>query len=612
MKSDDTTPEVRRALLAEAERIAEMGSWVWDVRTDKHTWSENLFQILGFEQDGVVPSTALFHNVVHPDDREHVASQMAQAAETRAAPREPVEYRVIRKGGEVRTLLARVVAVRDADGGLIRFVGTVTDRTRAIAQRAEADRARDVMEVSQQIAQLGSWEWDPNTGDTTTSAEGLRILGVEGDMNWDRFMQLIHPDDARALQTLREQVFADESGGPLLVRYTRPEDGERRFLEIQAKTLGDPATSPHIGTLHDVTRRVQLEQQLLLSRTMEATGRLAAGVAHDFNNLLMVVMSSAFDLAAERPDERLDEIIAASESGAKLVQRLLTFGRKTPKEPQVVELSEQIRDLAGWLNRVLGDDIVLDLRVAEEPVRVRADPAQLQQVLLNLTVNARDAMPDGGTIAIECTTSDGQAVLRVIDQGRGMEEEVQRKAFEPFFSTKEVGDGSGLGLFMVYGVVSQLGGSVQLSSQRGQGTQVEIVLPLVEGEEHAEVPPVAELSEPDALTILVVEDDKAVRAITVRILERAGHKVIEATGPNQAAVRWKEERPDLVLSDLAMPDGGGKRVAKLLADEHPTVPIVFMTGYAPPEGVLPGPVLNKPFRAADLSRAIDEALRARG
>jgi CheY-like chemotaxis protein len=324
-----------------------------------------------------------------------------------------------------------------------------------------------------------------------------------------------------------------------------------------------------------------------------------------------VVLNNAAELTEERADERLDQIVAAAASGADLVRRLLTFSRQRTEDPKIVEFNDVVREAAGWMIRVMGDEVTIELDLCTESLPVRADPAELQQVLLNLATNARDAMLKGGKLTLKTQESGEMACLSVNDQGRGMDDETQRRAFDPFFTTKAPGQGSGLGLSSAYGVITRLGGSMRLHSAVNEGTSVEIELPR-QHQQGAETPSVSPSPDVPARaegkTILVVEDEPAILRLTERMLKGQGFTVLSASGPAEAAQHLATIAPDLVLSDLSMPGGGGLKVAQTLAETHPGVPIVIMTGYAPEEGNLPGPTLNKPFRRAELLQVVNETL----
>ncbi len=494
----------------------------------------------------------------------------------------------------------------DADGRLVRVVGTVFDCTEDVARQTEVERARQLLDLSQRIARSGTFVWDPVT-DTAEWSRGLsEVLGVDEPLSSDAFVEMLHPEDLPAFAGIREIVREKQMAGPVQFRARRP-DGEWRTFVTHVISTADPELTPHIGVIQDVTERAQLEQQLRVSETLKSIGRFAAGVAHDFNNLMTVMLTSAEELARERPDDRLDQIVTAVHSGADLVQRLLSVGRRGPSQPRPIDLTATIRDMSTWAHRILGDDVSIAFELLDRPVSIVADPAELHQVLLNLFANARDAMPDGGTVTVRTEVEGERVRLRVMDEGPGMAPDVMARAFDPFFTTKSVGEGSGIGLAMVNSVIVGLGGTVSLESPPEGGSEVRIELPMtatsVAGERADE--PVAK---PKGLgTILVVEDNEHVRRVTARTLARHGHTVLVANGPEEAADILASQRPDVVLTDVSMPGGGGRRVAELAAELQSGVPVMFMTGYDP-KGDLRGRVLRKPFLPRELLAAVAEEL----
>ncbi|MBN1946046.1 MAG: transporter substrate-binding domain-containing protein [Bradymonadales bacterium] len=388
--------------------------------------------------------------------------------------------------------------------------------------------------------------------------------------------------------------------------------------------------------IEDVTEQRQIEEQFRLSQRLEAIGQLAGGVAHDFNNLLTVISISA-ELAMENLDpqhpvrEEIQEILATSSRASTLASQLLAFSRKQVLEPQLLDLNLLIRDAERMLRRLVSEDIEIKVILAESLGSVRADPGQLEQVLLNLVVNSRDAMPSGGKLTIETANveldqgyaerhvgveSGPYVRLSVSDTGSGMDAQTCSLIFDPFFTTKEKGKGTGLGLCMAYGIVKQSGGHIWVYSEPGQGTTFKIYLPRVD------LPATSDRVEPPAVTstrhetVLVVEDDERMRVIAQRILRKAGYEVLSAA--NGAEALEICERPGavvhLVLTDVVMPRMNGKQLADRLAETCPQTKVLFMSGYPDDaifhHGVLDSGIhfISKPFSAAKLTRKIQELL----
>ena len=351
-----------------------------------------------------------------------------------------------------------------------------------------------------------------------------------------------------------------------------------------------------IALLRDVTQKRSLEQLLVHSQKMEAVGQLAGGVAHDFNNLLAVIEGSGEmaleELTGHVAREDVADMVAAAKRAASLTRQLLTFSRREAARPEPLELASLVLNVEKMLRRLIGEHITLLTRLEENVSAITADHNQIEQVLVNLCVNARDAMPNGGTLCIELSELPPGAgslppgtrsvALKVIDTGTGIEPEVMKRIFEPFFTTKEVGKGTGLGLSMVYGIVTQNGGQISVDSSLGRGTTFTIVFPVtsldsVRANESIRPRPNARTGG----TILLVEDDPSVRSITARILRRQGYIVIEASKPSEArAINELSDEIDLLLTDLVMPEMSGVKLADELTLGRPGLSVLYMTGYA--------------------------------
>jgi PAS domain S-box-containing protein len=424
----------------------------------------------------------------------------------------------------------------------------------------------------------------------------------------------------------------------------RTKQGERRNVHVKAQNILVGGKAVYHCIWRDITdhkraeaEKEKLQAQLLQAMKMEAVGRLAGGVAHDFNNLLTVITGYSElllrKIGMESPMHgQLEEIRRAGERAASLTQQLLAFSRKQIIEPRVVRLDLLVADMRAMLSRLIGEDISIHVTTGKSPGSVRVDSGQFQQVLMNLVVNARDAMPGGGKIVIETANVDldesycashsyvtpGRFVmLAVSDTGQGMSEEVKPHIFEPFFTTKERGSGTGLGLATAYGAVHQAGGSIEVYSEVGIGTTIKIYLPRVEGE--AASP--AHDDRPTILpggteTVLVVEDEATVRTLCVRILERLGYKVPQAQNGAEAiaVARGYGGRIDLLLTDVVMPGMNGADLANQLVLHHPEMKVLFTSGYTDDaivrHGVLDEGVsfIGKPYTPLALARKVREVL----
>jgi signal transduction histidine kinase/CheY-like chemotaxis protein len=387
--------------------------------------------------------------------------------------------------------------------------------------------------------------------------------------------------------------------------------------------------------------RDRLEERLRLGQRLEAVGRLAGGVAHDFNNFLTAILGYCdlldLRLGKDHPSQReVAEIRRAGRRAASLIDQLLAFSRRQVIAPRVLDLNRMAADAAGLLRRLIGEDIVLEAHLGTEPLWVEADPSQLEQVLVNLAANARDAMPTGGRLRVEtepCRLETAQpgdlfevdpgayCRLRVTDTGEGMDADTLNHLFEPFYTTKEVGRGTGLGLATVYGIVKQNRGYIWVDSQPGEGARFSVYLPMVPPPAQVEPaePVRAPVCERGEGTVLLVEDEPIVRSLIREVLAGRGYDILEAADATEALTRSARHagRLDLVLTDVVMPGMPGDSLARLLIGERPEAAVLYISGY--PEstltqrGVLPAGerLLQKPFTPEELVAAVEEALAAR-
>jgi two-component system cell cycle sensor histidine kinase/response regulator CckA len=511
------------------------------------------------------------------------------------------------------------------------------ERLRAEEQRQVAeDRFRQLAETIQQVF----WMCD------VTLTE-IYYVSPAYETIWGRscaslyasprtWMDAIHPDDQERVE---QAWFLRARRGDYdeVYRIVRP-DGTVRWIRDRGFPIRDERGEVRrmLGTAADITDQRQLEEQLRQAQKMESVGRLAGGVAHDFNNLLTVINGMA-DLAIAGLDEDsairrdLQQIRLAGDRAAALTGRLLAISRRQILKPEVLNLTTVVEDLETMIHRVAGEDVSVVLALSRDLASVKADPGQIEQVLLNLVVNARDAMPDGGTLTIETrgVSLDADdaaerpgmrpgphAMVAVSDTGVGMDEVTRQRIFEPFFTTKALGKGTGLGLSMVYGIVKQSGGVIEVASEPGHGATFRIYLPAV-----AERPaPRASTAAPAVArgheTVLVVEDEPALRELTTRVLTGAGYKVLEA-GTGAEALALLERHPedvDLLFTDVVMPGMTGRELAVRLASLRPAMRVLYTSGYTEDAilryGVLDDAsrFLTKPYTPAELRRRIREAL----
>ena len=447
-------------------------------------------------------------------------------------------------------------------------------------------------------------------------------------------INLAAPEERQNILESRKIV---DAGGvtPLAEAKFQRLDGSETYVERAVAPVIWNDKRSYLVIFRDINERKRVEDQLRQSQKMEAVGQLTGGVAHDFNNLLAVILGNTELLEDQVGDNRLLATIdRAAKRGAELTQRLLSFSRRQTLAPQPIDLTELIPGLHDLLHRTLGEPVKIVSDVGEDTWTVLADPGQLENALLNLAINARDAMPGGGILEIGCDNvqlqDDGIRVadevpsgeyvqISVRDTGAGMPEDVLKHAFEPFYSTKDAGEGSGLGLSMVYGFARQSGGDAVIESEPGKGTKIKMILPRAGTNVASEDPTHdGDLKRGGGEVILVLEDDPDVRSLAVAALEGLGYRVREASEASTAMQAFEEEdHIDLLLSDVVLPGGvNGPELAVKAKDLHPQMRVLFMTGYASGSSVNETlseadiTVLSKPFRRKDLAKAIQDTLAA--
>jgi PAS domain S-box-containing protein len=463
------------------------------------------------------------------------------------------------------------------------------------------------------------------TGYTREEASNMNVL------------QVVAPAYRKTLAELIKRRFADEVKGAFEIEILA-KDGRKVVLEVSTRLITKNGEAMRVqGIARDVTHRKHLEEQLMQAQKMEAIGHLAGGVAHDFNNLLTAVTGYS-DLVLRRLGsdspvrQEVEQIKRAGQRATTLTRQLLAFSRKQMLQPRVLDLNSVLSDVERLLKRLIGENIQLIMVLGAELGRVKADPGQIEQIIMNLAVNARDAMPHGGTLTVgtanvmldedyaaqHVDVRPGRYVmLAVSDTGMGMDADTQTRIFEPFFTTKAKGKGTGMGLSTVYGIVKQSGGNIWVYSEPNQGSTFKIYLPRIDDAADVQELPSheAEIST-GTETVLLVEDEEAVRSLICRILRSGGYTVLESLSPEDA-LRIVREHPEpihLLLSDVIMPHMSGREVANKVSLLSPNTKVLFMSGYTDDalgqHGVLdPGTAfLQKPFEPDALARKVREVL----
>ena len=646
--------EARARLAIEA---AEMGVWELEPSTGRLLWDERCKALYELLPTASIDLAYLLDRC-HPDDRSLVEEKLQEAMSAQADYQ--VEYRVILQGGRQRWIFSNGRSVFE-NGQCVRFTGVMQD----ISERKRA--TEELVELNEALGQRVEQRTRERDRTWELSRELLAVLRLDmtpiafnpawkAALGWSheqisqmRLWELIHPEDLEA--TVREtESIARGNVSTRFVNRMRHLGGDYRWLSwtivpenglmyaavrdiTEERAVVDELAAANQRLRDQIQERERVEAALQQMQRLEVVGQLTAGVAHDFNNLLTVILTSTtFAIrdvekgTLEKTTRRLQNVIEAGERGARLTAQLLSFSRRQRLEPTVISLNDTIRGMGSLLARALGGSIWIKSELCPDLWHAMGDPTQTEMIILNLAINARDAMAMGGTLCFSTFNAEitepavrpedpepgRYAVLAIQDSGSGMSDDTLLKAFEPFFTTKEVGKGSGLGLAQVFGFAKQSGGGVRIETQLGVGTKVMVYLPSVE---KSLVVPAETLPEvaPQALvegrTVLLVDDDPAVRAVTVQMLESLGYSVEEAQDGIQALEKLGP-KIDVVVTDFAMPGMTGGELAELIREKTPEVPVLFVTGYADVDvlGLEASAVVQKPFSEHVLRDKLHHAL----
>jgi two-component system cell cycle sensor histidine kinase/response regulator CckA len=594
-------------------------------------------KILGYSVAELKKSSSF--EQIHPEDREKVRDAAEQARLTGVG--KPLEYRVRHKDGSWRMLESTASVIRNSKGDPENLV---------VVNRDITERKRSAEALRRSEAGFRSVVEDAPYGIYRASLSGELVLvnsALEKMLGYSSQEELLHTNlatgiyrDAHEHEKLNQVLLQQESfkdvevdwkrkdGAPITVRCSgcpiKDETGAVTYVEVFAE---------------DVTERRTLERQLRMAQKMEAVGRLSGGIAHDFNNLLGVIIGYSQVLKRSLPPEsapfeHAQEIEKASQRAVSLTRQLLAFSRQQVLEPVDLSLNTLLSDMEKMLPRLIGEDIALKLDLDSSLSQVKADPGQIEQVVLNLAVNARDAMPDGGKLLIQTANvtldsaythhhpgarAGSYVMLRVTDTGTGIDPEIQSQIFEPFFTTKERDKGTGLGLATVYGVVKQSGGYIAVDSEKGKGASFSVYLPRLEQPAvHSSLAVAAPMDTRGSETILLVEDAEPLRKLAAMFLKESGYRILSAPD-GQQALHIARQHPGpihLLLTDVVMPGMNGRVLGERLATTQPGMKVLYMSGYTDSfiagHGVLePGThLLHKPFTQETLTRKVRELLDA--
>jgi len=634
-EAEEATQRLAAIVASSADAI--IGKTLDGVITSWNAAAEHMF---GHSAEEMVGNSVfkLIPEHLHQEERE-LLEQIRKGERAALAEAE----RVRKDGGRIHVAVS-VSPIRDAQGEVIgasSIKRDVTERRQAGQALAES---QERLELALRAARMGTWQWNLQT-DALSWDDGLnQLYGVALNQQvtrFDQFLERVHEEDREHVR--REIQRALDEGGMLNseFRVVLP-NGKIRWLSDKGRLVRDPSgTALYItGVCLDVTDRRLMEERLRQAQRMDSVGQLAGGIAHEANNMMSVVLGCA-DYVLQRSDipqqvrEDVDQIWRAAKRTAGITQQLLAFSRRQMLQPRVLDLNATVRELEPILNRALGETRGVRMHLSPTLGQIQADPGQLEQVLVNLTLNARDAMDEGGRLTIETmnvtldaayvaakpveTLGPGDyAALVVTDTGHGMDRATLARIFEPFFTTKGVGQGTGLGLSTVYGIVKQSGGFIWAYSEPGLGTTFKLYFPIIDA---SSAPPAPDEPAPPARpeeVVLVAEDEPMVRTIVARALRGCGYAVIEAGNGHQAVelLEQVEGRVSLIVADVVMPDMGGREMAGLVAQRWPRIPVLFTSGYTGLDVVRRGLLdegsefLQKPLEPETLARKVRELLDA--
>ncbi len=642
---DITVQKQTQALLEESEsrlrlaiENAGLGLWDWDLISNKMLYDDHWKEILGFSPDELDERQLTGDTRIHPEDREQTFQALKHHLESEESPFD-MEYRTRHKSGEWVWLNARgKVSSRSGDGKPLRMIGTIQDITMRKVAQEQIRESEARFRVLADSAPVLIWTSGTDSLYDYFNQPWLKFTGRPEEMEvGNGWLDGVHPDDLSHCVEIFRSSF--EMRQPFLMEYRLcRHDGQYRWL----MDTGTPRLSPDgtflgfIGSCIDITDQKNLQEQYFESQKMESMGRLAGGIAHDFNNLLTAILGFTdltMTMLPDKSDVRpfLNNVTAAAERAAELTKQLLMYARRQMVEFGVVDINSTITNMDPLLRRTIGEQYELVISLMNDSCCVHANASQMEQVLTNLVVNARDSMPEGGRILIEtsCIFLDAEyaekhiavvpgeyVIYSVSDNGSGMTKEVRERIFEPFYTTKEIGKGTGLGLATCYGIIKQSKGNIWVYSEPGEGTIFKVYLPRVHDKARVESVLIQDNLPAGTETILLVDDEPMVRDIASRTLRNYGYRVLEASNGAEA-LHLQGEWPgsiDLLVTDVVMPLMGGKELAQRLQSLNPKLTVMYMSGYTQnvvlQQGVLKEGVvmLIKPFNSASLLRTVREVL----
>jgi PAS domain S-box-containing protein len=621
--------------LDHAQLIAKLGSWTWEPNTNRVWWSDAIYNLYGFDPSSTIPSFQNILDRLDPDARRIAIERVDDLMQ--GGDGFSNEFSGTRTDGSKIWILSVARATRDDQGRLIQVDGFDQDITDRKQIEEELRLSEERLQLALRSAGGGVWDWDLRTDQAWWSPEMYTLWGIDPTepMALANSLSAIVDQDRDYVRITSQHAIDNRSDYHAEFRINHPDRGEC-WISSRGRTTSDQDGAIRlIGISQDITDRRRLEEQLRQSQKMEAVGRLAGGVAHDFNNLLTVINGYCrmlVDQISEPSDTRdsLHAIQDAADRATRLTRQLLSFSRQAMIELKVLDLNQVIVQTGAFLSRLVGQDISVELMLAPTACFIEADPIQIDQVILNLTVNARDASDIGSVVTIatrsieftsaqQTTTgilSPGKYIeLTVSDQGSGIPDAVKTQIFEPFFSTKEREKGTGLGLSVVHGIVTQTGGQIDVESAPGHGASFRIYFKEV-SRKVSNVPTLSPAIGTGKERILLVEDEQPIRILCERALSAHGYQVLAAASGSEALELFSKspEKIDMLVTDLMMPNMSGRELADELRLKKPELLVLYISGYSDDlsiqEGVHSGldTLLQKPFLPGDLARKVREVL----
>jgi two-component system cell cycle sensor histidine kinase/response regulator CckA len=640
-RAEEEWPQQEERFRTPLEQAEEYTIFLLDPAGRPTSWNSSVRRVLGYERPEFLRLSAA--GLYIAEDRESNAPER-DLAESAERGRTTADRWVLRKDGSRFWASVSLSSVHDRQGKLLGFSQRLRDLSRSRGIEQQLRRKQEALELALEAAGLGTWEYDLGTGEMLWDERAKALFGLPEDaaVTHPAWIEALHPDDQVPARAQWERAVRERSRFSSEYRVIWPDGGIHSIMSVGQCTV-DPTTSePHYlaGVMLDLTERRRTEEHLQETLRMEAVGRLAGGIAHDLNNMLGAILgfSDLLERNLDPDDPRREDtrqISRAAERSAALTRQLLAFARRELIQPQLLDINTIVRHSRPMLSSLLGENVELALQLSPDVLVVYADARQIEQTLVNLVVNAGDAMPQGGRLTIETrpvrldagapaprdvggdAPSGSFAMLAVTDTGQGMDAVTLQRMWEPFFTTKPSGRGTGLGLSSVYGAVKQSGGFVWAESQLGRGTQVQVYWPEIRSAPE----PVDDPSRQTEIrggdeTVLVVEDEPLVRALVVRALRIHGYRCLEARDAAEALrlIEPGDTDLDLVITDVVMPGMSGGGLGDQLALLRPDLPVLYTSAYVDEDVIGRGlleegrPFLQKPCTPRELALKVREVL----